>query len=65
MEEKLFYNVNDIMEIFGIQKTCAYKLIKELNAELTEKGYYVHNGVVNAKYFRERVYIWLIENITE
>lgn len=30
---------------------------EKLNAELTEKGYYVHNGVVNAKYFRERVYI--------
>lgn len=57
MEEKLFYNVNDIMKIFGIQKTCAYKLMKELNAELAEKGYYIHNGVVNAKYFRERVYI--------
>lgn len=57
MEEKFFYNAQDIMEIFGIKKSSAYRIIKELNTELAEAGYYVHRGTVNAKYFRERVYI--------
>ncbi|MDD6012782.1 MAG: transcriptional regulator [Oscillospiraceae bacterium] len=57
MENKLFYNVEDIMKIFGVEKSSAYRLIKKLNEELAEKGYYTLSGVVNAKYFRERAYI--------
>lgn len=57
MENKLFYNVKDIMEIFGIKKTATYSLIKELNQELIDQGYIVQGGKINAKYFRQRVYI--------
>lgn len=45
------------MEIFGIKKTAAYSLIKELNQELIDQGYIVQGGKINAKYFRQRVYI--------
>ena len=57
MENKLFYNVKDIMEIFGIKKTAAYRLIKELNEELNDMGILTQGGVVRADYFRERVYM--------
>ncbi len=57
MEKKLFYNVNDIIELYGVKKSSAYRLIQELNEELSNQGFYTQRGVVNAEYFRKRVYI--------
>ncbi len=56
MEKKLFYNVRDIIEIYGVKQSSAYRLIQELNEELSKQGYYTQRGVVNAEYFRKRVY---------
>ena len=47
MNEK-FLKVEDIMEILGISKSAAYKLMRELNDEI--------RGRVNRKYFEERFY---------
>lgn len=58
MEKKLFYNVNDIIEIYGVKKSSAYRLIQEINEELSKQGFYTQRGVVNAEYFRKRVYAW-------
>ena len=38
MKTKLFYDAQDIMEIMGIKKSSAYRLINELNKELNDKG---------------------------
>ena len=57
MTTKLFYDAEDIMEIMRIKKSSAYKLIKELNEELNDKGSLTQGGVVRADYFRERVYM--------
>ncbi len=57
MEKKLFYNVFDIIELYGVKKSSAYRLIQELNEELSNQGFYTQRGVVNAEYFRKRVYI--------
>ncbi len=56
MEKKLFYNVNDIIEIYGVKKSSAYRLIQEINEELSKQGFYTQRGVVNVEYFRKRVY---------
>lgn len=56
MKTKLFYDAQDIMEIMGIKKTSAYRLINELNKELNDKGILTQGGVVRADYFKERVY---------
>jgi hypothetical protein len=56
MEKKLFYNVFDIIELYGVKKSSAYRLIQELNEELSNQGFYTQRGVVNAEYFRKRVY---------
>ena len=57
MKTKLFYDAQDIMEIMGIKKSSAYRLIKELNKELNDMGILTQGGVVRADYFRERVYM--------
>lgn len=56
MKNKLFYCAEDIMEIMGIKKSSAYRIINELNKELNDKGFLTQGGVVRADYFRERAY---------
>ena len=38
----------------GISVAFAYKIMRELNAELKQKGYIVVSGRVNKQYFLER-----------
>lgn len=44
------------MEILGISKSVAYKLMRQINSELEKRGYIVSRGKVSRKYFEERIY---------
>ena len=55
MNEK-FLEVGDVMQILGISRSTAYKLMKQINSELEKKGYIVIRGKVSRKYFEERIY---------
>lgn len=50
-----FYNVKDIMKIFGCSQAHAYKIIKSLNDELAAKGKITIRGKVNKKHLHERI----------
>ena len=52
--KKYFYNANDIMKILEISLSQAYKVIRELNEELKQKGIRVQRGKVTIEYFNER-----------
>ena len=52
MEEKYFYTVEDVKDMMQISKDTAYKIIREINAELNEKGIITVKGRVNARYFK-------------
>lgn len=54
MPDKMFMQAEDIMAIMGIARSTAHKLIRELNAELKERGYVTIQGKVATKYFFER-----------
>ena len=45
--------VDDVKRILGISKSHAYKVIRELNEELTQLGFYTVRGKVSKKYFTE------------
>lgn len=49
-----YINAKELMEIAPIGKTKAYQIIKDLNAELTSKGYLVIKGKVSRRYFCQR-----------
>lgn len=49
-----FYNVEDVMQKLKLKQSAAYKVMRKLNKELTDKGFMVRNGIVNKKYFNER-----------
>lgn len=53
---KIFYNADDIAEILAVSKPTAYRIIKRLNSELSEKGFIVVSGRVPKKYFDEKMY---------
>ena len=55
MNEK-FLEVGDVMQILGISRSAAYKLMRKLNDEMVKKGYIAIRGRVNRKYFEERFY---------
>ncbi len=52
--DKTFLKVKDISEIFGISDALSYKIISQLNKELTDMGYLVVRGAVSRSYFEKR-----------
>ena len=50
-----FLEVGDVMQILGISRSAAYKLMRQINSELEKKGYIVIRGKVSRKYFEERI----------
>jgi sugar-specific transcriptional regulator TrmB len=55
-QTSLYYTAQDVMEIMGVSKTSAYRIIKSLNDELEAKGYLVTMGKVPKKYLAEKCY---------
>lgn len=51
-----YYTAEEVMEILGVSRAKAYKLIKELNEELAAERYIVTAGKVPKKLLAERVY---------
>ncbi len=53
---QLFISANEISDITGMSAAYAYKIIKQLNKELEEKGFITIRGRVSKEYFQERIY---------
>ncbi len=56
MINKRFVSAEEVAEDFGVSKTKAYCMIRQLNEELEEKGYLTVPGRVSRKYYLERTY---------
>lgn len=54
--DNLFMSAEDIAKITGMSEQYAYKLIKQLNRELEQKGYFTIRGRISKQYFEERFY---------
>ncbi len=48
--------VNDVMRITGRGRSWAYKVIRQLNEELKDKGFMTIPGKIPEKYLKERFY---------
>ncbi len=55
-QKSLYFTANEVMEILGVSRSSAYKLIKKLNEELEAKGYLVTAGKIPKKFLAERLY---------
>lgn len=54
MKNSIFYGRDEVAEILGYKSAKAYKIIRELNAELEAQGYLIRPGKISKKYFNER-----------
>jgi len=51
-----FIRAEEVAQELSVSKPYAYKLIRQLNEELREKGFITITGRVNRRYFYERLY---------
>ena len=49
-----YIKAQEVMNILEVKETKAYKIIRELNQELRNKGFITVSGRVSRKYFFER-----------
>ena len=55
MENRLV-NCGEVQQILECSKSVAYRIIRDLNTELSEKGYYTISGKVSLRYLHERFF---------
>lgn len=56
MENTLFVTAEVVAKDLGVSKPFAYKLVRQMNDELHEKGYLTVAGRVSRQYYEERFY---------
>ena len=55
MEDKTFMTVEQVAKELSVSESYAYKVIRELNAELKKQGYVTIRGRINANYFKKKL----------
>lgn len=56
MQSTLYFTAKEVQEMLGVSRAKAYKILKELNAELEAKGYIVVSGKIPKKFLAEKYY---------
>ena len=56
MTDKTFMRADEVAEELDVSKAYAYKIIRQLNDELSTKGFITVAGRVSRQYFSERIY---------
>lgn len=54
--DKQYITAKEIAEMLGVSNSKAYSVIRELNAELKERGYLTIPGKVSRAFFSEKWY---------
>ena len=56
MSKELFVRAEEVAGALGISKPYVYKLVREMNEELKQKGFLTIPGRVSRRYFEEKFY---------
>ena len=56
MSKELFVRAEEVSKELGISKPYAYKLVREMNEELKQKGFITSPGRVRRRDFEEKYY---------
>ena len=54
MFEDYYMTVEEVAKALKISKSLAYKVVREMNAELKELGYFTVSGKVNKQFFLDK-----------
>ena len=53
---KQFVDAKEVSEALGVSQAKAYMVIRDMNSELKEKGYFTIAGKCSRKFFSEKFY---------
>ena len=56
MNEKIYYSAADIAAMLGVSTGKAYKILREMNKDLADRGFLTIAGKIPVEYFREKWY---------
>ena len=56
LKNDLFVTAGEVAQDLGVSKPFAYKLVRQMNEELEEKGFITIAGRVSRKYYEEKFY---------
>ena len=56
MNEKLYYSAAEVAEMLGVSIGKSYKVLREMNKDLEEKGFLTISGKIPVEYFKEKWY---------
>ncbi len=65
MNNSTLIGADEIAHTLDVSKAFAYHVIRELNAELKQRGYITIAGRVSRRFFRERFYGYAEEDPNE
>ena len=52
----MFLSAKEVAEFMTVSVPMAYKIIRQCNDEMKEKGYITVSGKVNARYFESKIF---------
>lgn len=58
MKNELFVTAGEVAQELGVSKPFAYKLVRQMNEELEEKGFITIAGRVSRKYYEKNSMAW-------
>lgn len=58
MRNELFVTAGEVAQELGVSKPFAYKLVRQMNEELEEKGFITIAGRVSRKYMKKNSTAW-------
>lgn len=58
---KQIYDAKDLQELLGVSESRAYQYIRQMNAELQERGFLTVRGKIPAAYVKERFFFGITE----
>lgn len=56
MNEKIYYSAEDIAKMLGVSMGKFYKMLREMNKDLSSKGFLTIAGKILVEYFKEKWY---------
>lgn len=56
VENQIFISVKEICKTLSVSELKAYSIVRDLNKELSDKGYMILPGRVSRRYFEECFY---------
>lgn len=56
MNKKYMMTAQDVVDMLGVSKGHAYKIIRQLNKELEDSGYIVVSGKIPRAYWDKKFY---------